>query len=380
MRNLLQNPIKQVIVIKVGSHVFSREGRIVPKRIYALATQICELAEHENQVLLVVSGAALAGRDIAGLDRAHYPRQLLRPLAALGQATLIAKCDQIFRRLNQPVGQVLVSRDDFHYRERYLAVKETVQALFKLHVLPIMNENDSIGTAEQSLGDNDNLAAQMAGMLDADLLIILGTVAGFHDGNPRDPASRVIPTVPEITPEIWRQGRFKGNRHSRGGMVAKLEAIGRANHCGIPVVLADGREEDILTRIFDGQEIGTLFMASPQRLSLKKRWLAYSTRAAGQLIVDDGTCHALTRRGASLLSSGIIEVQGDFRAKEVVAVQSPTGTEFARGIVNYDHETVRRIAGRNNRELRSDPAGGEYREVVHRENIVLLPKAVKESK
>ena len=380
MRNLLQNPIKQVIVIKVGSHVFSREGRIAPKRIYALATQICELAEHENQLLLVVSGAALAGRNIAGLDRAHYPRQLLRSLAALGQATLIAKCDQIFRRLNQPVGQVLVGRDDFHYRERYLAVKETVQALFKLHVLPIMNENDSIGTADQSLGDNDNLAAQMAGMLDADLLIILGTVAGFHDGNPRDPASRVIPTVPEITPEIWRQARFKGNRHSRGGMVAKLEAIRRANHCGIPVVLADGREEDILTKIFQGQEIGTLFMASPQRLSLKKRWLAYSTRAAGQLIVDDGTCHALTRRGASLLSSGIIEVQGDFRAKEVVAVQSPTGTEFARGIVNYDHETVRRIAGRNNRELLADPAGGEYREVVHRENIVLLPKVVKESK
>ena len=379
MRNLLQNPIKQVIVIKVGSHVFSREGRIAPKRIYALATQICELAEHENQVLVVVSGAALAGRNIAGLDRAHYPRQLLRSLAALGQATLIAKCDQIFQRLNQPVGQVLVGRDDFHYRERYLAVKETVQALFKLHVLPIMNENDSIATAEQSLGDNDNLAAQMAGMLDADLLIILGTVAGFHDGNPRDPASRVIPTVPEITPEIWRLGRFKGNRHSRGGMVAKLEAIRRANHCGIPVVLADGREEDILTRIFDGQEIGTLFMASPRRLSLKKRWLAYSTRVTGQLIVDDGTCHALTRRGASLLSSGIIEVRGTFRAKEVVAVQTPTGTEFARGITNYDHETVRRIAGRNNRELRSDPAGVEYREVVHRENIVLLPKVVKES-
>jgi glutamate 5-kinase len=112
---------------------------------------------------------------------------------------------------------------------------------------------------------------------------------------------------------------------------------------------------------------------------LKKRWLAYSTREAGQLIVDDGTCHALTRRGASLLSSGIIEVQGTFRAKEVVAVQTPTGTEFARGIVNYDHETVRRIAGRNNRELRSDPAAGEYGEVIHRENIVLLPKAGKES-
>ncbi len=374
MRKLLQNITNQTIVIKVGSHVLSADGRFATERFQALAAQICELRGRDNQVLLVASGALLLGRDATGIDRDHYPRQVIQPLAALGQAALIAECDQIFGGLGQQIGQVLVSQDDLHHRTRYLNIKETIQSLFKLDILPILNENDSVTTADQSLGDNDNLASQIAGMLDAQVLIILSTVAGFHDGDPRDPTSPVLSTVEDITPDLWRQTRYKGNRGSRGGMRAKLEAIRQATHCGIPVILANGKEPEVLRRLFAGDELGTLFLPQAERLSMKKRWLAYSTRITGRLVVDDGTYHALIHGSASLLSSGIIAVDQDFLARDVIAVVTQAGHEFARGITNYDHQTVRRIAGRNSDEIKAELGEVNYREVIHRENIVLLPK------
>jgi len=206
--------------------------------------------------------------------------------------------------LGQPIGQILLNLEDFNDRRRYLSLKETILGLFKLKVLPILNENDCIHTEDFSFGDNDNLAAQVAGMLDADLLIILSTVDGLFDRHPSHPDSRVIPTIETITPRMLEDAQSKGQLLSTGGMSAKLQAINKAVAFGVPVVLANGTEPEVLRRLFTGEEIGTLFLPATKRMPLKKRWLAYSTKVRGQIVVDDGAYKAIMERNASLLSSG----------------------------------------------------------------------------
>ncbi|UCH63348.1 MAG: glutamate 5-kinase [Fidelibacterota bacterium] len=373
MRNALASPKKKRIIVKIGSHVLSESGRFTHEAVQRLADQLIEVTVAGNEVLLITSGAILMGRNIMGLDLDLYPQNLRQSLAAVGQVSLIHEYQNIFDRLEQPIGQILLNLEDFNNRRRYLSLKETILGLFKLKVLPILNENDCIHTEDFSFGDNDNLAAQVAGMLDADLLLILSTVDGLYDGDPRHPDSRVLPTVETITPRMLEDALSKGQLLSTGGMAAKLQAIDKALHFGVPVVLANGEAPDILRRLFAGEEIGTLFLPETKRMPLKKRWLAYSTKVKGQVVVDDGAYRAIMERNASLLSKGVVDSQGDFEAQDVVAIVNARGQEFARGITHYGCEDLKKIAGLSSSEIEKTLGVKYFDEVVHREELVLLP-------
>ena len=377
MRSALSSPKKKRIVVKIGSHVLSEGGQFTHAAVQCLADQLIEVARAGNEVLLITSGAILMGRNLMGLDLDLYPQNLRQSLAAVGQVSLIHEYQNIFDRLGQPIGQILLNLEDFNNRRRYLSLKETILGLFKLKVLPILNENDCIHTEDFSFGDNDNLAAQVAGMLDADLLLILSTVDGLYDGHPEHPDSRVIHTVEAITPRMLEDARSKRQLLSTGGMAAKLQAIDKAVHFGVPVVLANGEAPDILRRLFAGEEVGTLFLPETKRMPLKKRWLAYSTKVKGQVVVDDGAYQAITERNASLLSKGVVDSRGDFESQDVVTIVNTEGREFARGITHYGCEDLKKIAGLSSSEIEKTLGVKYFDEVVHREELVLLPTRIK---
>ncbi len=373
MRTTFKNFHKKRLIVKVGSHVLSEGNRFTSADVRHIAHQIMELVHDGVELLLVTSGAVLMGRNLMDLNLSLYPRNLKQSLAAIGQVALMSEYTKIFAELNRPVGQILINLEDFQDRGRYLNIKQTIQGLFKLKVLPILNENDCISTEDFAFGDNDNMAAQLAGMLDADLLIILSTVDGLYDGEPTDPASRVIPRVASITPRMLEEAGTKGQLLSTGGMAAKLKAIKKAVHFGVPVILANGKTPDILRKIFTGAEAGTLFDPEAKRMPLRKRWLAYSTKVKGQVMVDEGAWVAVTRENASLLSSGVTDVQGKFEAQDVVAILDDQGREFARGITKYDWRGLQEVAGKSQDEIIKTLGVKYFNEVVHREDLVLLP-------
>jgi glutamate 5-kinase len=286
---------------------------------------------------------------------------------------LMSEYSRIFEEFHQPVAQILINLEDFHDRRRYLNIKQTIQGLLKLKVLPILNENDCISTEDTAFGDNDNLSAQLAGMLDADMLVLLSTVDGLYDGDPSRRDSMVMSTVSSITPKMLKDARSKGQLLSTGGMVAKLKAINKAVHFGVPVVLANGREPEVIRRILNGEEIGTLFLPEEKRMPLRKRWLAYSTKVNGAVTVDDGACAAILGNSASLLSSGVVDIEGRFEAQDVISIVTREGREIARGITKYDWRNLKQVAGLSNEEVTRSLGVRYFSEVVHRDDMVLLP-------
>lgn len=378
MRTKIKHFQKKRLIVKVGSHVLSEGNRFTSADVRHIADQIMELINEGHELLLVTSGAVLMGRNMMDLNLSLYPRSLKQSLAAIGQVALMSEYTKIFAELNRPVGQILINLEDFHDRARYLNIKQTIQGLFKLRVLPILNENDCISTEDFAFGDNDNMAAQLTGMLDADLLIILSTVDGLYDGEPTDPASRVIPRVKSITPRMLEDAKTKGQLLSTGGMVAKLKAIKKAVHFGVPVILANGKKPDILRQIFDGAQVGTLFEPEAKRMPLRKRWLAYSSKVKGRVMVDEGARVAVTREHASLLSSGVTGIEGKFEAQDVVAILDGQGREFARGITKYDWRGLQEVAGKSQDEIVRTLGVKYFNEVVHREDLVLLPTNITE--
>lgn len=380
MRKQIASVKKKRIIVKIGSHALSEANRFTNASIRILAEQIMELHNQGHELLLVTSGAVLMGRHMLGLDLSHYPRSLKQTLAAIGQVTLMSEYRQIFMQYSQQIGQILINLEDFHERWRYLNIKQTILGLFKLKVLPVINENDCISTEDFAFGDNDNLSAQLAGMLDADLLVILSTVDGLYNGNPQHKDSEVISSVKTITPALMNDARSKGQLLSTGGMIAKLEAIKKATHFGVPVILANGKKSGILRDIFSGKETGTLFLPEVKRMRLRKRWLAYSTKAAGEVMIDDGAVTAILGQNASLLSSGVIEVRGNFESQDVILVIDRNGHKIAKGITKYDSRNLEQVAGMSHREITQTLGVRYFSEVVHRDDMVLLPEIEKEIK
>lgn len=373
MRNHLRSPENKRIVIKIGSHVLTSKGKFTAERLGHLAEQIMALSIAGNEVLLITSGAVLMGKSLLDLKLSYYPRSLKQSLAAIGQVDLISEYRNIFNQLDQPIGQILINLDDFQRRHRYLNIKETILGLLKLDILPVLNENDTIYTEDMSFGDNDNLAAQVAGMLDADLLVLLSTVDGLYDGDPLDPASSLIPEVESITDQMIGDTRAKGQLLSTGGMRAKLEAIRKTNHVGIPTVLANGTTRDILVQLFNGEPVGTLFQADEKKMSLKKRWLAYSSATEGKIIIDEGAMRAITVNKSSLLSSGVTGIEGVFDAQVPIIITTEQNRAIARGITNYGSQDLVAIVGLSTKEIFETLGSNYFSEVVHREQMVILP-------
>jgi len=362
------------LVVKVGSGLISAPGRgLLPDRIGALADELAALAKDGREVVVVSSGAIASG--MARLGLTQRPRSIpeKQAAAAVGQSALMWHYEQAFARHGIRVAQVLLTQEDISARPRYLNARNTLQVLLRFRVVPVVNENDTVAVEEIKVGDNDNLAALVAHLVDADLLVILTDVDGLYTGDPRvDPEARRLDTVDAVTEEIERLVWDADGQVSVGGMSTKLEAARKVTSSGIPMVIASGRVPGTLRRVLRGEPLGTYFVPRGDRLAGRKRWIAFAVPPQGRLTVDAGARSALVERGKSLLPSGVVEVEGEFHAGEVVSLSAADGKEFARGLTNYDAAELRKIQGAKTKDLEERLGYKSFDEVIHRDNLVLL--------
>ena len=354
-------------VLKVGSSLLADAGGgLADVHAAGLARFIAQSREQGREVVLVSSGAVAAGR--GRINAGGDGIAMKQALAALGQAALIGFWQALSAA---PVAQVLLSHDDLRNRRRYLNARAALQELLRLGALPVVNENDTVAVDELKLGDNDNLAAAVASLVDADLLLIATDIGGLYSAHPqRDPDARPIAQVDQVTPELLQAAGGGAGALGTGGMRTKLEAAGKAASAGIPSVLFCGRDPAVVAALGAGVLHGTLVAALANRRSARKQWLGHAP-ASGVLRIDAGAGAALLR-GASLLPGGVLAVAGDFRRGDVVELQSLEGAVLARGQAQYNAADGARIAGRHSREIEAI-LGFRYGEaLVHRDDLVLL--------
>lgn len=369
LQKLLNNANR--IVVKVGtSSLTHKTGKLNLFQLEKIVRAIADLYNQGKQVILVTSGAVGAGVGKLGLNAKPKTIPEKQAAAAIGQGVLLHMYEKIFGEYGLTVGQVLLTRDDLSDRKRYLNARNTLLALLRFGVIPIVNENDTVAVEEIRLGDNDTLSALVSGLVDAELLILLSDIDGLYSANPKDnPDAKIIPIIEKITPEIKAIAGGAGSKFGTGGMCTKIEAASIAISSGIPMVIANGAKPGILREITNGDFKGTLFIPRESRLHTKKCWIAFGSNINGKIIVDDGAKKVLLQNGKSLLPSGIIDVDGDFDIGSVVGVVGQKGEEFVRGIVNYSAEEIRKIKGKNTSEIIDVLGYKDYDEVIHRDNL-----------
>jgi glutamate 5-kinase len=362
------------LVVKVGSGLIGTAAvGLDADRIALLADELAALVKEGREVVLVSSGAIVSG--MARLGLRQRPRSIpeKQAAAAVGQSALMWHYEQAFSRFGIRVGQVLLTQEDIGDRSRYLNARNTLAALLAFGVLPIVNENDTVAVEEIKVGDNDNLAALVAHLIDADLLLLLTDVDGLWTGDPRrDPGAQRLDTVDAVTEEVQRLAWDADGQVSVGGMSTKLEAAQKAASSGIPMVITSGREPGALRAVLRGEPRGTYFVPRGDRLAARKRWIAFAAPPQGRLTVDAGARAALVERGKSLLPSGVVGVEGEFQAGEVVSLVATDGQEFARGLTNYDAAELGKIRGARTAALEALLGYRGFDEVIHRDNLVLL--------
>ena len=365
-----QLPWAHRIVVKVGSSSLTDgSGHLDPDRLRALVDVLASRRQAGQQVVLVSSGAIAAG--IGPLALASRPRDLATQQAAasVGQGLLIAHYTRAFQSHGLQVAQVLLTADDTvrrgHYRNAYRALNR----LLDLDVVPVVNENDAVATEEIRFGDNDRLAALVSHLVHADALVLLSDVDALYTGPPSRPGSRRISTVggPADLDEVEVGGR--GSAVGTGGMVTKLESVAIATGSGVPVVLTSAARA---AEAFAGDDVGTWFAATGRRRSIRLLWLAHAARTRGRLVLDEGAVRAVTERHTSLLPAGVTGAEGEFEAGDPVDIVGPDGVVIARGLVAYAAEELPGLLGRSTRELRAELGPGWDRELVHRDDMVLV--------
>ena len=367
-KDLLQS---ERIVVKVGTSTLTyANGKLNLNRMEKLVRELADLHNAGKEVILVSSGAIGVGAEKMGIKAAPRTIPDKQALAAIGQGALLHMYEKLFAEYGQIVAQVLLTRDDFTERMRYLNATNALLAILAMQVIPIINENDTVVVEEIKFGDNDTLSALVAGITDADLLIILSDVEGLYDSDPRLNRTAVLQNrVTEITAEMESGAETKGSSFSSGGMATKLKAAEMCMAAGIPVVIANNSIENVVRRIVNGNDIGTLFIPREEKMQARKRWIAFGSVPHGRLTIDDGALVALVKRGKSLLPSGVIAVDGEFERGDVVAVVNREGVEIARGIVNYHAEDIKQIAGHKSAEISKILTAKDYDEVIHRNNL-----------
>jgi glutamate 5-kinase len=362
------------IVVKVGSSLVTNEGRGIDHDAVARwAGEIARLAEAGKAIVLVSSGAIAEGMQRLGWSTRPRAIHDLQAAAAVGQMGLVQAYERAFARHALRTAQVLLTHDDLSDRRRYLNARTTLTTLIALHVIPIINENDTVTTDEIRFGDNDTLGALVTNLIEADLLVLLTDQPGLFSADPRrHPAATLVRTARAGDPALEAMAGGAGSDIGRGGMLTKVLAAKRAARSGASTIIACGREADVLTRLARGEPLGTTLTAERSSLAARKQWLADHVRLAGRLTLDSGAVHALVRDGKSLLPIGVVAVSGDFGRGEVVGCIGPDGREVARGLVNYGAQEAARIVRRPSSEIESVLGYVDEPELIHRDNLVLL--------
>jgi glutamate 5-kinase len=360
------------LVVKVGSNVLTAGPGLNLRVLRGLARQLCGLADRGLEVILVSSGAMASGIRKIGLARRPDELPQRQAVAAVGQAGLIMEYEKAFERHGRKVAQILLTSEDLASRKRYLNARNTLNTLLAWKVVPIINENDTVMVEEIKLGDNDNLAAMITLLMDADLLINLTDIDGLFTADPRtDPSAELIPVVSAITRETEKAAGSIPGPLGTGGMTSKLTAARKVASAGVPMVVAKGDTPDILTRILAGEPRGTYFVPRPQKLTRRKCWIAFSLKPKGALTVDAGACRAVAHGGKSLLASGVVGVKGEFDVGAAVELQGPEGEPVGVGLVNYGAADIRRIMGLRSQHIQQVLGQKPYDEVIHRDNLVI---------
>lgn len=362
-------------VLKVGSSLLAAEGEgLSPRHALGLAQFVSASLAAGREVVIVSSGAVAAGRAVihrqANANAAMAERQAL---AALGQAKLIGLWQTFFER---PVAQVLLTHDDLRNRRRYLNARATLNELLALGALPVINENDTVSVDELKLGDNDNLAAVIAALVDADALFIATDIDGFYTANPRTQANaQPIEDVEALTPEFFAMAGDAGSSSGTGGMRTKLEAAAKAAAAGIETFLFNGTRADAVNGLAQGQFRGTRFRPAQNRVAARKYWLRNVPLEAGAIVVDAGAARAMGEKGASLLPGGVLAAEGDFRRGDMVEVRLRDGQVdrgIARGVSQYSAVDIRRIARSHSRDIEGILGYNYGENVIHRDDLVLV--------
>jgi glutamate 5-kinase len=360
------------IVVKIGSSVLTRDGKLQPRVFGEISRQISELFDAGREVVIVSSGAIAIGARALGWSSGDRSIPEKQAAAAVGQIGLIEHYRRRFERRGRRVAQVLVTRSGLADHERFINARHTLLELLRIGVVPIVNENDTVATEEIRFGDNDNLSATVVNLVGADLLVILTDVEGLFQSPPKQGSRpRIFDVVERVTPEIERAAGGSTSAFGRGGMITKLEAAQAAARCGSATVLCNGRKRDVLLQVAAGESVGTLFTTG-NRLASRKHWLAFTTRTHGELVIDDGAVQAIVYGGKSLLPAGIVEVRGKFRVGDPVACVDSSGRAVARGLSAYASDAVQRIARRPTREIAQVLGYSNGDEVIHRDDLVLL--------
>jgi glutamate 5-kinase len=381
------DPIRQqiaarstTIVVKVGTRVLAHEdGTLDQNRVTAIAEQLVSLMNEKRQVVLVSSGAVGAGIGRLGLHQRPADLAHLQAVAAIGQSRLIESYNRALEGHGRHAAQILLTVDDLNDRTRYLNVRNTLLAIFEYGAMPIVNENDTVRVDElqRNVGDNDRLAAMVTNLLRAPLLVLLSDVDGLFDRHPAEAGAKVISHIEQLDVAIEKfQGQAPAaggtNNLSRGGMASKLEAARLAVAAGESVVIANGRQPNVLLDILRGEDIGTLFSTHGPAVASRKRWIGLTAQPNGQLLLDAGAARAVKQQGRSLLAIGIRSVDGSFQKGDIVSLCEESGEECARGLTNYGSDELRRIAGQSSDKIMAILGHCPYDEVVHRDNLVIL--------
>jgi glutamate 5-kinase len=363
----------QRIVVKLGTSTLTGgERQINRQRMLEIIQQIAHLQQAGHEMVVVTSGAMAAGRERLGfpdLGRSVPAKQML---SAIGQGYLMHIYSQLFDIFSIVVGQVLLTRDDLKDRARYLNIRDTLTTLIEQRIIPVINENDTTATHEIRVGDNDNLSALVANLLEADLLVLLTDQPGLFTADPRnDKNARLIPQVSEIDEATWALAGGAGTSVGTGGMLTKIQAAQLATRSGVTTIIAGGTEPDVLGRILSGESVGTRFLPAVSHIESRKRWLL-SDKPHGTVRVDAGAAQKLLKGGASLLPVGMTGVDGLFERGEMLVVTRPDGKKIAHGLTSYSSDDLGKLCGVKSAQI-VDILGYTYGDaVIHRNNLVLL--------
>jgi len=383
------------VVVKLGTAVLmAEEGGLAMSRFYSFVEGLSRLKKSGRDVLLVTSGAIGLGKQKLGLTATPKLLPQKQACAAVGQGHLMALYSEAFERQGLVAAQILLTEEDISSRRRYLNLRSTIFELLSMNVIPVINENDTVSTAELepikdgteikvNFGDNDKLSALVASKIDADLLMILTDVEGLYTADPStNKDAQLISLVEKFTPEIdeladEKPSANKSAKPGRGGIKSKLAAAKIATQSGCNVIIAGGKVPDVIDQIFQNKDLGTMFLSASEgsqksKSNSKSRWIAFATTVKASLVVNDGAKDALQKRKASLLPAGIIKVQGTFERGDVVSITDEAGLEFARGMVNYSSKEAQKLVGMHSDKIDSIIENRNYDAMVTRDNLALL--------
>ncbi len=367
------------IVVKLGTSLLTGGSQYLNQAAMSgLVRQIARLHEQGAEIIIVSSGAIAAGRDKLGLTKNIRGIPFKQVLASVGQSRLMNTYEQLFGRHNITVAQALLTKSDLSDRAGYLNARNTLMALMDMNVIGIVNENDVVAIdeiKEAKFGDNDNLSAMVANLVDADLLMILSDIDGLYTADPnRNPKAHIIPRVNKIDADIKRLGANTSNKVSTGGMITKIEAAQIATASGVHVVIANGNEPEVILRLAAGEGIGTHFFPTARNLESRERWMLSGLCIKGKLIIDAGAALALKKQNRSLLAAGIEKAEGRFGRGDIVAIDDAAGIHLGYGITNYSSGDINTIKGAQSDKIASLLNFDYGPEVVHRNNLTLLER------